>query len=122
MTRSVLPLRSRRVLLVEDEFIVAAMLADALEEDGAEVVGPFGTQAEAIAAAQAEAVDAAVLDWNLNAEPGSPVARALRARGIPFVISTGYGAVEAEFADAPILHKPYAPACLTACLLDLLGG
>jgi hypothetical protein len=48
------------------------------------------------------------LDWNLNGEPGSPVARALRARGVPFVISTGYGAVEAEFADVPILHKPYA--------------
>ena len=49
-------------------------------------------------------------------------ARALRARGVSFVISTGYGAVEAEFADAPVLHKPYAPARLTACLLDLLGG
>lgn len=116
-----LPLAGRRVLVVEDEFIVAAMLADQLEDDGAEVIGPIGTQAEAIAVAGSEAIDIAVLDWNLNGEPGAPVARTLRARGIPVAISTGYGAVEPEFDGVPVLHKPYAPANLTACLVGLLA-
>jgi DNA-binding response OmpR family regulator len=113
-------LAGRRVLVVEDEFIVAAMLADTLEDAGATVVGPVGTLAEGVEQAQGATLDAAVLDWNLNGEPGAPVARALRARGIPFVISTGYGAVEAEFAGAPVLHKPYAPDRLTTCIQTLL--
>lgn len=122
MTTPAQPLAGRRVLVVEDEFIVAAMLADMLEDEGAEVIGPIGTQADALAVAASEALDVAVLDWNLNGEPGAPVARILRARGIPFAISTGYGAVEAEFADVPVLNKPYAPARLTACLEGLLAG
>ncbi|NKJ43619.1 MULTISPECIES: response regulator [unclassified Novosphingobium] len=122
MTTPAQPLAGRRVLVVEDEFIVAAMLADMLEDEGAEVVGPIGTQVDALAVAASEALDVAVLDWNLNGEPGAPVARILRARGIPFAISTGYGAVEAEFADVPVLNKPYAPARLTACLEGLLAG
>jgi|KBSSwiStaDraftv2_1062776.scaffolds.fasta_scaffold108931_2 CheY-like chemotaxis protein len=122
MTSASLPLAGYRVLVVEDEFIVAAMLADMLEDDGASVVGPASTQAEGIALAKAETFDLAVLDWNLNGLPGAAVARALRERSIPFVISTGYGVVEEEFGSVPVLHKPYAPARLTESLLGLVGG
>ncbi|OYW47432.1 MAG: hypothetical protein B7Z36_03540 [Novosphingobium sp. 12-63-9] len=111
----------RRILIVEDEFIVAAMLADVIEFEGAEVVGPAGSQAEGLARAASGGFDAAVLDWNLSGEPGAPIARALRKMGVPFLIATGYGAVEAEFADVTVLSKPYAPGRLVEELARLLG-
>lgn len=110
----------RRILIVEDEFIVAAMVADVIECEGAMVVGPVASQAEGLAQAASGGFDAAVLDWNLAGEPGAPIARALREQGVPFVIATGYGAVEAEFADVMVLSKPYAPGKLVEELARLL--
>lgn len=113
-------IEGKRILVVEDEFIVAAMLCDTLEDAGALPVGPVGRVGEALDAVVAEAVDAAVLDWNLCGEPSIPVAEALAARGIPFVIATGYGSVEAPFHDRPILGKPYVAAHLLDRLAALL--
>ena len=97
-----------RVLLVEDEALVAMMMRDILLELGLSVAGPFCTAAEAIAAAAADGVDAAILDVNLGGELIYPVADALAARGVPFVFITGYGAesIEGRFAHIPILQKP----------------
>lgn len=111
----------RRILIVEDEFIVAAMIADVIECEGAEVIGPAGSLAEGLAQAANGGFDAAVLDWNLSGEPGAPIARALLRNGVPFVIATGYGAVEAEFAGVTVLSKPYAPDRLVEELARLLG-
>lgn len=102
----------KRILVVEDEFIVAAMLCDILEDAGAQPIGPVGRVSEAIAIIGQDTFDAAVLDWNLLGESSEPVARALTAHGVPFVIATGYGAVDGEFADRPILGKPYVPQVL----------
>ncbi len=97
----------KRILVVEDEFIVAAMLCDTLEDHGAVPLGPVGRVAEGLVMIAEGGIDAAVLDWNLAGEPGTPLAEALAERGIPFVIATGYGSVEPPFADRPILGKPY---------------
>ncbi|WP_220094547.1 response regulator [Novosphingobium taihuense] len=102
----------KRILVVEDEFIVAAMLCDTLEDNGAVPLGPVGRVAEGLTVIAQGGIDAAVLDWNLAGEPGTPLAEALAERGIPFVIATGYGSVEAPFADRPILGKPYISANL----------
>jgi two-component sensor histidine kinase/DNA-binding response OmpR family regulator len=101
-------LAGNRVLLVEDEALVAMVMRDMLTELGFHVVGPFGRSADAAAAAREEDVDAAVLDINLDGEAAYPVADLLAARGIPFVFVTGYGAesIDGRFAHVPVLQKP----------------
>ena len=110
-----------RVVLVEDEFLVAALIADCLEEAGAEVIGPIGTLVEAERSAASEDFELAVLDWNLDGEQSDPVARILVARRIPCVISTGYGGVHQEFAQFPVIAKPYEPALLVQLLAHAAG-
>ena len=112
----------RRILVVEDEFIVAAMLCDVLEDAGAIPLGPVGRVDEALAVIESESFDAAVLDWNLHGDPGVPLAEALSARGVPFVIATRYGTVEPPFADRPILGKPYVHHVLLERLAAILPG
>jgi CheY-like chemotaxis protein len=111
----------KTILIVEDEFIVAAMLSDVLEDVGASVVGPAPSVAEALEMAGQGSIDCAVLDWNLGGESGAPVARAMIAQGIPFVIATGYGGVEAEFAGITVLPKPYSSARLIDALKALFN-
>src|SRR4051794_18564375 len=87
-------LRGRRLLVVEDEYLIAASLARELEGRGAEVVGPAGSVRDALALVEAEGdrLDGAVLDINLRDERVYPVADALVARGVPFIFLTGYDA------------------------------
>ena len=102
-------LRGRRVLVVEDEYLLADDLREALEAAGAEVVGPVGTVTEALdLLARGPAPDAALLDVNLQGEMVYPVADALRARGLPFVFTTGYDAqaIPQAYADVPRAEKP----------------
>lgn len=110
----------KRVLVVDDEFMVAAMLIDTLEDIGAVPIGPASTVAEALGLVTANTLDAAILDWNLNGEAGTPIARALNERRVPYLISTGYGSVADEFAAIPRLTKPYTPPTLLAELEKLL--
>jgi PAS domain S-box-containing protein len=97
-----------RVLLVEDEALVAMMMRDILLDLGLSVAGPFCTPADAIAAARDDGVDAAILDVNIGGELIYPVADTLADRGVPFVFVTGYGAesIDGRFAHVPILQKP----------------
>ena len=101
-------LAGNRVLLVEDEALVAMVMRDMLVELGFCVVGPYNRSAEAEAAARDEDVDGAVLDINLDGEMAYSVADMLAARKIPFVFVTGYGAesIESRFAHIPVLQKP----------------
>src|ERR1700730_3320703 len=98
----------KRILLVEDEILLAMMMAQTLGDLDFEVVGPFGTVDEAIAAIEREPIDAGILDINLGGEMVYPVAGALQARKVPFVFMTGYGseAVAAPFPDVRIFQKP----------------
>jgi PAS domain S-box-containing protein len=98
----------KRVLLVEDEILIAMMMVQTLGDLDFDVVGPFGTVDEAIAAIEREPIDAGILDINLGGEMVYPVAGALQARKVPFVFMTGYGseAVAAPFPDVRIFQKP----------------
>ena len=99
----------RSILVVEDEPLIAMMLEDFLETLGHRVHATCESVESAVAEAEKGGFDVAILDVNLNGETSWPVARALRAKQIPFVIATG-GHVEPpppEFAAVPIIEKPY---------------
>lgn len=98
-----------RVLLVEDEAMVAMAIEDMLTELGFEVLGPAARVAVALELLAANPVDLAVLDVNLGGEAVFPVADRLAERAVPFVFSTGYGAsgVDPRHLGRPILQKPY---------------
>jgi CheY-like chemotaxis protein len=109
-------LLGKRVLVVEDEPIVAMMLEDMLAALGAELAGSAASVEQALTLVERGALDAAVLDMNLNGERSHAVADALRRRAVPFVFATGYGSgVEEETAE-PLLQKPYRQDQLAALL------
>ena len=97
-----------RVLLVEDEPLLAVELADELAEAGFKVVGPASSTARALRLMDDTGCDAAVLDVNLGKETSEAVALALRESGTPFVVLSGYSSIElgAAFQGAPFLSKP----------------
>jgi two-component sensor histidine kinase/DNA-binding response OmpR family regulator len=97
-----------RVLLVEDEALVAMMIGEDLTEFGFQVIGPMTTVSEALAAARDQHFDAAVLDINLGDGLVYSVAEILAAREVPFVFVTGYDSesVDSRFAEIPVLQKP----------------
>jgi CheY-like chemotaxis protein len=101
--------RKRRVLVIEDEMLVAMLVEDILDELGLEVAGVCGHLDEALKLAASETVDFVILDVNLDGKRSFPVADILRARNIPFVFATGYGpkALEAEYAGAATISKPF---------------
>jgi PAS domain S-box-containing protein len=118
------PSAGQRILLVEDESLIAMMMRDMLVGLGFCVIGPFGDVQAALAAAEAGEIEAAVLDVNLNGDSASPVADALAARGVPFLLVTGYDAesVSRRYADVPILQKPIDPTTLRGMLLNLAAA
>src|ERR1700738_2624924 len=108
---SILPIKldtGNRVLLVEDEILVAMMMRDTLTELGLSVIGPFSRLSEAMIAAVHAEIDAGIIDINLGGEFVSPVADVLVARNIPFVFVTGYGveSIEPRFGGVPMIKKP----------------
>lgn len=109
---------ARKVLVVEDEALVAMLVEDALLDAGFSVIGPAATVDEAMALLAQERPDAVVLDLNLAGETSTPVADVLAQRGVPFVVATGYGAegLPPGHAKVPVLAKPYDPDELTGTL------
>jgi two-component SAPR family response regulator len=103
-----------RVLVVEDELMVAIMIEQALHRADCVVVGPVPRVAKAIDVARSEPIDVALLDVNLAGERVFPVADVLIERAIPFVFLTGYapGIVPSTYATRGILGKPFTPAKL----------
>jgi CheY-like chemotaxis protein len=113
-----------RVLVVEDEALVAFALEEMLCDFGYEVVGPAPNVQSALKLVGAEKIDAAILDVNLGGETVDPVAAALAGGGVPFVFTTGYTSASAlpqGFKDRPSLNKPYQPEALRDAVARLLA-
>jgi CheY-like chemotaxis protein len=110
-----------RLLILEDEALIAMLLADLAEELGAAVVACVGTIEDALKAAQLGGLDAALLDVNLSdGGSGTLVADYLVSVGVPFAFVTGYGATSrtAKYC-APILRKPFTEQQLQQVLMTL---
>ena len=102
-------LQGKRVLVVEDEPLLAGLMEDILAGAGCGVVGPLSRLDIAVTTALREPVDAAILDVNLNGELVTPLAELLSQRNIPFVFVTGYGRLDAlpqHLRRTTIVHKP----------------
>ena len=101
-------MKSLRLLVVEDDGLVAMMLEDFIEDLGCHLAGSLSSVGEALAWIEAGGeADAALLDVNLGGEQVFPVAAALAARGVPFAFTTGYGEMrEPRYKDATLLGKP----------------
>lgn len=101
-------LDGNRILIVEDESLVALSLMETLTQLGFDVIGPFGTIADASAMLSSGQIDAAILDVNLNGEMIYPLAEQLIARALPFIFVTGYGpeSIDKRFAEIPVIQKP----------------
>jgi len=113
---------SVRVLIVEDDALIAMELAAIVEEMGCTVVGPAGQLARALGLADASAFDAALLDLNLGGQSGEQVAAVVAGRGIPFAFVTAYWPAlqEGPFAGRPVVRKPFQPADIQTCLRALV--
>ncbi len=100
---------SRRVLILEDEMLVAMLLEDLLMDLGHSVAATAGSIRQALDAIAKLPVDLAILDVNLPDGRSDAVADALLARNIPFLFATGYGAqgVAEDYRQAPVIQKPY---------------
>jgi CheY-like chemotaxis protein len=104
-----------RVLVVEDEGLIALALEDLLEGFGCPIIGPVASLAEAVALARSAEIDGALLDVNVRGQLIYPAAEILRERGIPVIFCTGYSdtaIVPDAFANSPHLFKPYDEASL----------
>ena len=110
-----------RILLVEDEALVAMMMHGVLEQLDCAVIGPCATCFEALSLLKESKIDAAILDVNLGGETVYPVADALTRLGVPFAFATGYGreTIESRFAHVKTLEKPVGYDELRAALRDL---
>jgi len=107
-TDKILPV-GRRLLLVEDNFHIAKLMAENLEAQGVEVIGPAGTVESALALiADVERIDGAAIDINLRGEMAYPVIDVLRAKAVRTVILTGYDpkSIASDYADVPCMLKP----------------
>ncbi|MGI4747456.1 MAG: response regulator [Janthinobacterium lividum] len=117
-------MQNRRVLVVEDDFLIGDALSELLQSVGADVIGPIGwaTEALAMASQPSLAIDIALLDVDLHGVRSYPIADALIDRAIPFVFTTGYhcDVVEVRYRDYPRYEKPLSGRALVATLASML--
>ena len=117
--------RPSLILVVEDDPLVAADLAAVLTEAGFAVLGPVSTVQAALHLVARQRPDAAVLDVRLRNELVTPVAQALQAMAVPFVVASGYSQAALQNDDllssVPALEKPLRPSALIDAMVSLLG-
>jgi CheY-like chemotaxis protein len=107
-----------RLLVVEDESLIAILLEESLAQLGYALVGPAVRLAQAMELARSAEIDGAILDINVHGEPVYPAAAILAERGIPFVFVTGYdiSQIDPRFRDRPLLRKPFTGSDLSKAL------
>ncbi len=113
-----------RILIVDDEPMIAFDVQDLIIEAGFACAGVASRLDEALKLIESGACDAAILDANLAGVSSSPAAAAMVARGLPFIVLSGYSArqLEATFPDAEFIQKPFRPAHLIRALRGLLAA
>ncbi len=113
-----------RVLVVEDEAMIAMLVEDMILDFGSEVVGPACKIEDALALAREANLDAAILDVKVGDAVVFPVADLLRERGIPVIFATGYGlrGMPRRFVGSPTLRKPFSYDLLAQALRAALAG
>ncbi len=125
LARPRVSLAGKRLLLVEDQLVIAIDVERMLAEQGAAAVDTAATAGEALQLLRRNPPDLAVLDVNLGTGTSMPVAEALAERGVPFVFATGYGdsvMIPEMFKSVPVVRKPYSEDGLVAALSRIAGG
>jgi CheY-like chemotaxis protein len=117
------PGSGRRVLIVEDETMIALIIEHVVAELGCEVVGPASELTAAARLAREETIDVAILDVTIRGGQVFPVADILRERRIPFILASGYGerTLPDRYKDAPWLQKPYTVGQAAKAIGELLS-
>jgi CheY-like chemotaxis protein len=112
-----------RILIVEDEVLIAMLLEDIVTDLGHDAVGPVMRLQSALAAAERETFDFAILDINLAGQQSFPVADRLMQRGIPFIFASGYGraGLTEAYSAIPVLQKPYEPRQIASLIGTSFG-
>lgn len=112
-----------RILIVEDEALIAMMLEDIVSDLGHDPVGPMMRLQPALTAAEREDFDFAILDINLAGQQSFPVADCLMRRGIPFMFASGYGraGLSGSYAGVPVLQKPYDARQIASMVAEWTG-
>jgi len=114
-------LAGRHILVLEDEYLLAMEVVDALEDLGAIVVGPAHRIEVALGLLDGRPMDAALLDVNIDGMPSTPVANRLQDLGVPVVYATGYG-MQAEVAPgSAVIDKPYSREQMAAALFTAIN-
>ncbi len=113
----------QRVLLVEDEMMIAMMLEDMLSDLGHQIVGVAMRLPQAMELARTAEIDIAILDINLDGRKSFPVAQALRDRGVKLIFASGYGSpgLEAPFLNDVIVKKPFEVSDIRAAMRRVLA-
>jgi len=117
-------LSNRKVLVVEDEMMIAMLIEDMLDELGCTLVGPATNVPRALDLIDKEQVEVAVLDLNLDGQDTYAIADALQRKNLPFIFATGYGSagLRKEYGNRPVLQKPFQISELETALVEALAG
>jgi len=113
-----------RILVVEDEFLVALHIEDTFRRLGYEIIGPVGDLPNAMRLAETETLSAAILDVHLqHGERVFPVIEILRRRRVPLVLTTAYRDTEIDpaYAREKLLRKPFDQTDLERCVVGMVG-
>jgi DNA-binding response OmpR family regulator len=115
-------LQGKRILVIEDELLLALCVGQVLEEQGCKVIGPATSVRQGLNLAEKTKVNGAILDINLNGELVYPVAKALMDRNIPFLFTTGYNSLDvpSSFRSVPRLDKPVEPGLFIQVLKQIM--